>query len=154
MQPDTQAGLSFGKKFQRVIITIHRWIGIGVCVMVMIWFISGLVLAYVPFPKMSAQAKLGYLQPLDWGEIKVSPEAAMVAAGLTEFPYDLRLETSGNRPVYRIKNWDGHNLTIAADTGERLEGFPPLRRLPSFDGNYRHRKRPSRQPIWTAINGR
>ena len=119
----TQAGLSFGKKFQRVIITTHRWIGIGVCVMVMIWFISGLVLAYVPFPKMSAQAKLGYLQPLDWGEIKVSPEAAMAAAGLTEFPYDLRLEMSANRPVYRIKNWDGHNLTIAADTGERLEGF-------------------------------
>jgi sulfite reductase alpha subunit-like flavoprotein/uncharacterized iron-regulated membrane protein len=118
-----EAGLSFGKKFQRVIITIHRWIGIGVCIMVMTWFISGLVLAYVPFPKMSAQAKLGYLQPLDWGDIKVSPEAAMAAVGLSEFPYDLRLEMSGNRPVYRIKNWDGHNLTIAADTGERLEGF-------------------------------
>jgi sulfite reductase alpha subunit-like flavoprotein/uncharacterized iron-regulated membrane protein len=118
-----EAGLSFGKKFQRVIITIHRWIGIGVCVMVMTWFISGLVLAYVPFPKMSAQAKLGYLQPLDWREIKVSPGAAMAAAGLREFPYDLRLEMSGNRPFYRIKNWDGHNLTVAADTGERVEGF-------------------------------
>ncbi len=115
-----EAGLSFGKKFQRVIITIHRWIGIGVCIMVMTWFISGLVLAYVPFPKMSAQAKLGYLQPLDWSEVKVSPQAAMAAAGLSEFPYDLRLEMSANRPVYRIKDWDGHNVAIAADTGERL----------------------------------
>src|SRR5580704_10170304 len=104
-----EAGPSFGKKFQRVIITIHRWIGIGVCIMVMTWFISGLVLAYVPFPKMSAQAKLGYLQPLDWSDVKVSPKAAMTAAGLSEFPYDLRLEKSGSRSVYRIKNWDGHN---------------------------------------------
>ena len=118
-----QDGVTFGKKFQRVIISIHRWIGIGVCVMVMIWFISGLVLAYVPFPKQSAQAELGYLQPLNWGEIKVSPEAAMAAAGLREFPLDLRLEMSGSRPVYRIKNWDRHNLTVAADTGERLDGF-------------------------------
>jgi sulfite reductase alpha subunit-like flavoprotein/uncharacterized iron-regulated membrane protein len=117
-----QDGISFGKKFQRVIITIHRWIGIAVCIMVMTWFISGIVLAYVPFPKMSAQQKLGYLQPLDWGEVTVSPGAAMAAAGLSEFPKDLRLEMSGGRPVYRIKNWDRHNLTVAADTGERLEG--------------------------------
>lgn len=118
-----QGGVTFGKKFQRVIIAIHRWIGIGVCIMVMIWFISGLVLAYVPFPKQSAQAELGYLQPLDWGEIKVSPQAAMAAAGLSKFPQDLRLEMSGGRPVYRMTNWDRHNLTVAADTGERLDGF-------------------------------
>jgi sulfite reductase alpha subunit-like flavoprotein/uncharacterized iron-regulated membrane protein len=128
-QPDLgttrpQGGLSFGKKFQRAIIAIHRWIGIGVCVMVMIWFISGLVLAYVPFPKMSAHEKLGYLQPLDWSQIRVSPTAAMAAAGMSEFPQELRLEMSGSKPVYRMKNWDRHNFTVAADTGERLEGVP------------------------------
>ena len=122
-------GISFGKKFQRAIITSHRWIGISVCIMVMIWFISGLVLAYVPFPKMSAQEKLGYLQPLDWGQIRVSPGAALAAAGVSEFPQNLRLEMSGSRPVYRIKNWDRHNLTVAADTGERLEGFSGMAAL-------------------------
>jgi sulfite reductase alpha subunit-like flavoprotein/uncharacterized iron-regulated membrane protein len=111
-------GVSFGKKFQRVIITIHRWIGIGVCIMVMTWFISGLVLAYVPFPKMSPEEKLRYLRPIDWTPIRVSPSAAMAAAGLAEYPKELRLEMSGNEPVYRITNWDRHNFTVAADTGE------------------------------------
>jgi sulfite reductase alpha subunit-like flavoprotein/uncharacterized iron-regulated membrane protein len=124
-----QDRIPFAKKFQRAIIAVHRWIGIAVCLMVMIWFISGLVLAYVPFPKMSAEEKLAYLQPLNWGQIKVSPTAAMAVAGLNVFPHDLRLEMSGSRPVYRMKNWDRRNLTVAADTGERLEGFSDLAAL-------------------------
>jgi uncharacterized iron-regulated membrane protein len=122
-------GISFTKRFQRAIIAIHRWIGIAVCLMVMIWFISGLVLAYVPFPKMSAEEKLAYLQPLNWSQIRVSPTAAMAVAGLKIFPHDLRLEMSGSRPVYRMKNWDRRNLTVAADTGERLDGFSDLAAL-------------------------
>jgi sulfite reductase alpha subunit-like flavoprotein/uncharacterized iron-regulated membrane protein len=113
-------GISFGKKFQRVIITIHRWIGIGVCIMVMTWFVSGLVLAYVPFPKMSAAEKLHYLKPIEWSRIRVSPGAAIATAGIPEFPKELRLEMSGNKPVYRITNWDRRNFTVAADTGEPL----------------------------------
>jgi sulfite reductase (NADPH) flavoprotein alpha-component len=117
--------LSFGKRFQRTIITIHRWIGIVVCLMVMTWFISGLVLAYVPFPKMNAAQKLQYLKPVDWTRVHVMPGEALASLGLGEFPKNMRLEMSGGRPVYRITNWDKDNLTVAADTGETLNGFSP-----------------------------
>src|SRR6516225_215076 len=98
--------IPFGKRFQRTIITIHRWIGIGVCIMVMTWFISGLVLAYVPFPKMSSAEKLRYLRPINWSAVHVTPASSLAVLGLTEFPQEMRLEMSGVRPVYRIKGWD------------------------------------------------
>jgi sulfite reductase (NADPH) flavoprotein alpha-component len=114
--------ISFGKRFQRVVITIHRWIGIGVCIMVMTWFISGLVLAYVPFPKMSAVEKLKYLRPINWNLVQVTPAQSLAAAHLAVFPREMRLEMSSGRPVYRIETWDRTNLTVAADTDEPLSG--------------------------------
>ena len=114
--------ISFGKRFQRVVITIHRWIGIGVCVMVMTWFISGLVLAYVPFPKMSAAEKLKYLTPITWSLVHVTPAQGLAAVHQATYPKEMRLEMSAGRPVYRIESWDGSTLTAAADTGEPVSG--------------------------------
>jgi sulfite reductase (NADPH) flavoprotein alpha-component len=90
--------------------------------MVMTWFISGLVLAYVPFPKMSSAEKLRYLRPINWSAVHVTPASSLAVLGLTEFPQEMRLEMSGVRPVYRIKGWDKRNYTVAADTGDQIRG--------------------------------
>ena len=124
-----ESSLPFGKRFQRVIIIVHRWIGIGVCVMVMVWFISGVVLAYVPFPKMNAVEMLRYLRPIDWGRVNLPPDGALARAGLTEFPKDIRIEMSGGTPVYRIVDWNRRNFTVAADTGSVRQPITPNQAL-------------------------
>src|SRR5437868_12061491 len=65
-----RAAVPFGKRFQQTIITIHRWIGIGVCVLMFTWFISGLVLAYVRWPAMYSDDKLALLKPIDWNQVR------------------------------------------------------------------------------------
>ena len=35
---------------QRILVQLHRWIGIVLCLMFAAWFASGIVMIYVPFP--------------------------------------------------------------------------------------------------------
>lgn len=112
----------FKDKFQQAIITIHRWIGIVACIYFVIWFISGLVLAYVRWPAMDPTEKLSVLKPVEFAKVQVLPDAALAKAGLSEFPQDLRLEMSGDRPVYRITDWEGEYHTVRADTGDIVTG--------------------------------
>jgi len=119
---DAEAALPWGKRFQQTIITIHRWIGIVACLMMLVWFVSGVVLAYVRWPAMDAASKLQVLGPVEFSRVAVTPQAAILAAGLTEMPNDLRLEMSGAEPVYRIIDWEMKPRAVSAVTGERVEG--------------------------------
>ena len=115
---DSQVKLT--DRFQQIIITIHRWLGVLACVLFVTWFVSGLVLAYVRFPAMSLDERMAVLKPIDWRQVQVLPDAALKHAGLGEFPQDLRLEMSGGKPVYRITDWAKHHHTVSAVTGESM----------------------------------
>lgn len=113
---------SFGQRFQRGIIWIHRWLGIVACVLMTSWFVSGFVLAYVHFPAMDSSEKLTVLRPIRWEQVRVEPPDALAAVGLEKGASSLRLEMSGNRPVYRITDWAGNNAAVSATTGQRIDG--------------------------------
>lgn len=114
------AGGRFGVRFERAILLVHRWLGILVCLLLLMWFVSGIVLAYVRFPAMGPDEKLNVLPAIDQARVAVAPGDALKASGLAAFPRDFRLETSGDRPVYRLKGWEGERITIDATTGEKL----------------------------------
>ena len=42
----------------RTLYLVHRWLGIATCLLVLMWFVSGLVMLYVPFPKLTAEERL------------------------------------------------------------------------------------------------
>jgi sulfite reductase (NADPH) flavoprotein alpha-component len=109
-------------QFQQAIITIHRWVGIVACLYFVVWFVSGLVLAYVRWPAMDSAEKLAVLKPLDWRQVQVMPDKALAAAGMSEFPRELRLEMSGGKPVYRITDWKKRHHTVSAATGQPIAG--------------------------------
>ena len=66
--------LKIGRKWLYV---IHRWLGIASCLLFAVWFVSGLVMMYVPYPSVTDTERLGGLQPIAWSEVKVAPTAAM-----------------------------------------------------------------------------
>jgi sulfite reductase alpha subunit-like flavoprotein len=115
--PSGGSRVALRDQFQQAIITIHRWLGVLACILFVMWFVSGLVLAYVRFPAMSLDERLGVLKAIDWRQVQVLPDAALQRAGLSEFPQDLRLEMSGGKPVYRITDWAKHHHTVSAVTG-------------------------------------
>ena len=105
-----------GKRGKRWLILGHRWLGIGTALLFVLWIGSGLVMLYVPFPRLGEAERVARLTPLDWERVKRGPDAALALAEAS----GLALEMRGAVPVYRIAAPDGLRLTVSAETGERL----------------------------------
>ena len=113
-------GPALGHRVKRWLYISHRWIGIASCLLFAIWFISGLVMIYVPFPSLTAQERVAGLQSIDWGRVKVQPAAALAAAGIAA-PKAMSLEMRNRQPVWRIDPWDGTQRTVAATSGSAVK---------------------------------
>src|SRR5437588_6611395 len=100
---------------------VHRWIGIGTCLLFAMWFVSGLVMMYVAFPQLTDIERAAALPPITWDRVRVTPDDAMHAAGFTRYPRDLRLAMLSDEPVYRLFGWDGEGKTVSAVDGRVVD---------------------------------
>lgn len=94
----------------------HRWLGIALCLLMALWFVSGVVMLYVGYPKLTPSERLGHLPML--------PTAccAEVPAQWAQIPLQrLRLTSLGERPFYVLELADGRRVTLDARSGEPLE---------------------------------
>src|ERR1700693_4980560 len=60
-------------RLKKLLIFIHRWMGVGLCVLFAMWFSSGMVLMYWDYPSVSAADRLDRAPALDPLEIRLSP---------------------------------------------------------------------------------
>jgi len=100
----------------------HRWLGIGVCLLFVLWFVSGLVMSYVGYPEAQPARRYQALQLLDWKQVRLDPDGLLAYLSLQRYPRELRLEMLLGRPVYRVIDWDGSRTTVSALRGERVGG--------------------------------
>lgn len=102
----------------RTLIYTHRWLGIALGVLFVVWFASGIVMMYARMPEVDPAEHLARLAPLDPRSIRIAPGAvATEAARLT-------LTTLDGRPVYRVTA-AGAQHTVFADTGEPVSPITP-----------------------------
>jgi len=101
---------------RKALIYIHRWAGILLTAVFVIWFVSGVIFVYVGMPALSAEERLQRMEQLDLTDLRLTPADAMARAGLTS-PSRVRIAMHGGRPVYRIQSNEGWTM-IYADTGE------------------------------------
>jgi uncharacterized iron-regulated membrane protein len=140
-----------GKLARRWLFLIHRWIGIASCLLFAMWFISGLVMIYVPYPSLSPTEKLAGAQAIDWAAVNVQPP---IPGG--QLPQQLSLEMRDSLPVWRTETWDGTRDTIAAARGSLL---PPVdaRYAARVAGRFGHASVAAVAPIerdqWTVAGG-
>jgi len=97
----------------RTLVYTHRWLGIGLGVVFVLWFASGLVMVYARMPVLDPAERLAALSPIDFASVRVAPGVA--GTGTSQFT----LTTFAGRPVYRTVT-AGVRQTIFADTGEVL----------------------------------
>src|SRR5215468_140182 len=113
--------------WRKLLIYSHRWLGIGITVMFLLWTLSGVVLMYYGHPQITTGERLLRLEPIDFSTARVTPAEAAAKAGFEAYrganraPYRVRLSMYNGRPVYRlarvsIGNWS----TVYADTGSVL----------------------------------
>jgi hypothetical protein len=92
---------------KRWLFLIHRWLGVLLCAFFAMWFISGVVMMYVGYPKLTQAERLAHLPPLHSAIVGskklLEPLEALQSAGLVGPLQDLRLAVaSGGRPVYLV----------------------------------------------------
>ena len=101
---------------KRSLIFVHRWLGIALCVVFLLWFPSGIGMMYWTFPDVSRDDRLERSPALDASRVKLSPAEALKALGQDDAG-QVRLNTFDGRPVYRIGGFGGQSI-VYADTGE------------------------------------
>lgn len=88
-------------RLKRWLYLVHRWLGVVACLFFAMWFISGVVMMYVGYPKLTEAERLAHLPPLDAAAPLLAPRQALDAAGLHGPLRELRLSAaSGGRAVY------------------------------------------------------
>jgi len=92
----------------------HRWLGIVACSLFVIWFISGMVMTVVGHPSPDDAARRAALRPIDWDQVRVTPNELLAALPVERYPRELTLEMLLDQPVYRVHDWDGSRRTISA----------------------------------------
>lgn len=86
---------------KRWLYLVHRWLGVLLCAFFAMWFISGMVMMYVGYPKLTVAERLTHLPPLRSAPLALEPAQALRAAGIEGPLSDLRLAVaSGGRAVY------------------------------------------------------
>lgn len=113
------------RQARRWLYIVHRWIGIGTCLLFAMWFVSGIVMMYVAFPQFTDAERWMALPPIAWGKVQVTPDRAMAVAGFTRYPRDLRLAMLNEEPVYRLLGWDGERKTLSAIDDRAIDHVGP-----------------------------
>ncbi|MGB3879925.1 MAG: PepSY domain-containing protein, partial [Diaphorobacter nitroreducens] len=86
---------------KRWLFLVHRWLGVLLCAFFAMWFVSGVVMMYVGYPKLTPAERLMHLPPLRGAAVALEPDQALAAARLQGPLRDLRLAVaSGGRAVY------------------------------------------------------
>lgn len=94
----------------------HRWLGVVTCIVFALWFASGAILVFQPFPSLPHADQLALEAPVGFASVRVSPQQAIRAAGGGD---TLRLVQRGNDPAYVVGTSSGL-VAIDARTDARL----------------------------------
>lgn len=110
---------------KRLLILVHRYLGIPLSVVFVVWFVSGIVMIYTGgMPSVTNDERLARLEPVDSAAVRMSPEGGLAAAGIVADPAGIRLRTTLGRPAYRYDFGFGGETIVFADDGSVLEEVP------------------------------
>jgi hypothetical protein len=103
---------------KRSAIFVHRWLGVALCLVFLLWFPSGIGMMYWGYPEVSADDRLARAPALDRATIQLSPAEAYARLDPSAPPPgQARLSMFDGRPVYRFRAGRS-GATVFADTGE------------------------------------
>ncbi|PAU81826.1 hypothetical protein CK501_01345 [Halovibrio salipaludis] len=112
------------KRTLRWLIPVHRYLGLGMSLILLLWFSSGIVMMFEGYPRTPDHQRMDWLEPLAPGQLEVAPSQALAALDMDD-PERLRINQPGKRPRLHAMDETGQWQSAFADTGEPA---PPLDR--------------------------
>src|SRR3546814_18254959 len=98
--------MSIGTRAKRLTYLVHRWTGVAGCLLMVLWFISGVVMLYVGYPKFTHWERLGVLPVLDATQCCM-PAAFALARGRMQYPLQSFNLTSVRGQPHHMKQTQG-----------------------------------------------
>lgn len=101
---------------KRLLYQVHRWTGVAACVLMLLWFISGMVMLFVGYPKLTPWERLGALPQLQLAGC-CQPLAQV------DMPFDAReivLTTVAGARVWKVRDGGARWRLFDAVHGQRL----------------------------------
>src|SRR5690349_15092725 len=111
----------------RALAILHRWLGIPCSVLFAMWFASGIVMHFVPFPALSEAERVAGMAPIDFARVLHGPRDAVQASRMAGAAR-VRLLQRSDGPVYvvsgtgRLAALHADALTPAGVSSESLAG--------------------------------
>jgi hypothetical protein len=102
----------------RLLFLLHRYLGIAVGVLMVMWCLSGVVMMYASYPDLAESSRLSHLAPITWnGCCKISEQMLDDGEPVSEF----QIEMLAGRPVLQLRSGARTRL-IDLTTGSPIGG--------------------------------
>lgn len=98
---------------KRLLFLIHRWAGVVLCLFMAMWFVSGVVMMYVGYPKLTLQERLAALPVLEG-------KTCCTVPALADEPRSVRLTSIGGTPRFVVEPRRGEPQVYDAATGAQI----------------------------------
>lgn len=105
---------------KRYLYLAHRWLGILLCLVMALWFLSGVVMMYVGYPKLTSPEHLQNLPVLDGAACCLPVADALAALPPASAVRGLRLTSIAGEPVYVVTLEKNRFAAIDGRSGARL----------------------------------
>ncbi|MEE8438303.1 MAG: PepSY domain-containing protein [Micropepsaceae bacterium] len=115
-----------GALWQAMVVT-HRYLGVAIALLMLVWFLSGIVMMYVPYPQRSETERVSALPQISWA---ACCDFSGVAMADNDTLARAQLENVAGRPILRIRRppradiiadlQQGQSLVIGNDTARQV----------------------------------
>jgi len=114
---------------KRYLFLWHRWLGIVLCLFMAMWFISGVVMMYVGYPKLTPREHLAHLPPLQTTGCCISLAEAQRSADRVHPPDSMRLTSLRGEDYFVLGYRGAIDVVINARTGERVNSISAVQAM-------------------------
>ncbi len=110
--------MSVGARARRLTYLVHRWTGMGGCLLMVLWFVSGVVMLYVGYPKLTPWERLGALPALSATQCCLPLDVALASSGVHLPAQSMTLTSIRGQPHFLIRDHNGAYRAINARTAK------------------------------------
>ena len=108
----------------RALILLHRWLGVSFSLLFAMWFSTGIVMHFIPFPGLTEAERIDGLTPIDPSQGPYDPPAAVNASGIKDATR-VRLLRRSDGLVYVVTCRSGVSAVRADDlTNAAIKSVP------------------------------
>jgi uncharacterized iron-regulated membrane protein len=98
----------------RALVLLHRWLGVSFCLLFAMWFLTGIVMHFVPFPSLTETERFYGLVPIEMSQLPHGPAEAVQRSAIGDATR-VRLLQRSDGPVYLVTGASGVRAIHASD---------------------------------------